>query len=85
MEGSEAKDEVGERSPPSPGNRFFVGVRGLSTTYGPTEMHRRAVEAGRAELGALRIELDRFAEQVMPELERALEATGAPPIEGSGQ
>ncbi|MGD8869571.1 MAG: hypothetical protein PVI01_18275, partial [Gemmatimonadales bacterium] len=39
MEGSEAKDEVGERSPPSPGNRFFVGVRGLSTTYGPTEMH----------------------------------------------
>jgi photosystem II stability/assembly factor-like uncharacterized protein len=29
MEGSEAKDEIGERDPPSPGNRFFVGWRGL--------------------------------------------------------
>jgi hypothetical protein len=85
MEGSEAKDEIGERDPPSPGNRFSVGVRGLSTTYGPTEMHRRAVEAGRNELAALRSELDRMAEQVMPELERALDAAGAPPIEGRGR
>jgi len=85
MEGSEAKDEIGENSPPTPGNRFFVGFRGLSTTYGPTAMHQSAVQAGRAELAALRSQLDRFAEQVMPELERALEAAGAPPIEGSGR
>ena len=85
VEGSEAKEEVGERGPPSPGNRFFVGVRGLSTTYGPTELQQRTVQAGRAELAALRGELDRIADQVMPELERALEAAGAPPIEGIGR
>ncbi|MCK5641947.1 MAG: glycosyl hydrolase, partial [Gammaproteobacteria bacterium] len=84
MEGSEAKDEIGENDPPSPGNRFSVGWRGLSTSYGPTELHRSTLQAGRNELAALRSELDRIAEQVMPELERALEATGAPPIEGIG-
>jgi photosystem II stability/assembly factor-like uncharacterized protein len=85
MEGSDVKDEIGERDPPSPGSRFYVGWRGLSTTYGPTELHRRTLQAGRNELAALRSELDRIAEQVMPELERALEAAGAPPIEGIGR
>ncbi|MHC4211022.1 MAG: VPS10 domain-containing protein [Planctomycetota bacterium] len=85
MEGNEAKDEIGERGPPSPGNRFFVGWRGLSTSYGPTDMHRSTLQAGRNELAALRSGLDRIAEQVMPELERALEAAGAPPIEGVGR
>jgi photosystem II stability/assembly factor-like uncharacterized protein len=81
VEGNEAKDEIGERDPPSPRNRFFVGMRGLNTTYGPTELHRRTVAAGRNELTALTTELNRIAEQVMPELERALEAAGAPPVE----
>jgi photosystem II stability/assembly factor-like uncharacterized protein len=85
IEGSEAKDEIGERDPPSLGNRYFVGVRGLNTTYGPTELHRSTVAAGRNELAALETELDRIVEQVMPELERALEAAGAPPIEGTGR
>jgi hypothetical protein len=81
IEGSEAKDEIGENDPPTLGNRYSVGVRGLNTTYGPTELHRRTVAAGRNELAALETELDRMVEQVMPELERALEAAGAPPIE----
>lgn len=50
-------------APSSPGNRFLVGVRGLSTTYGPTELHRRTVQAGRSELTALKSELDRIAEE----------------------
>jgi hypothetical protein len=85
VEGSEPKDEIGEIGSPSPANRFYVGVRGLNTTYGPTEMHRRAVAAGRSELAELESGLDRVAEQVMPELERALEAAGAPPIERAGR
>jgi hypothetical protein len=48
-------------------------------------MHRRAVAAGRSELAELESGLDRVAEQVMPELERALEAAGAPPIERAGR
>lgn len=85
VQGSEAKGEIGEDSPPSPGSRFFTGVRGLSTSYGPTEMHRQTVQAGRNELAALQDELTRIVEQVMPALERALEAAGAPPIERNGR
>jgi photosystem II stability/assembly factor-like uncharacterized protein len=84
MEGSEAKGEIGERGPPTPSSRLFIGFRGLNTTYGPTELHRRTVEAGRNELAPIREEVERFGEQVIPELERALEAAGAPPVEGQG-
>ena len=81
MRGSEAKGEIGERGPPTPSSRLSVGYRGLTTTYGPTEMHRQSVQAGQAELVPIRAEIERYAEQVVPALERALEATGAPPIE----
>ncbi len=81
-EGSEARGEIGEDSPPSPGSRYSTGVRGLNnTSYGPTAMHRATVQAGRSELAALQGQLTRIVEQVMPALERALAAAGAPPIE----
>ena len=85
MRGSEARREVGERSPPTPGSRLSVGYNGLSTTYGPTEMHRQSVQVGRAELAPVRAEIERYAEEVVPSLERAVEATGAPPIERPGR
>jgi hypothetical protein len=81
MRGSEAKGEIGERSPPTPSSRLRVGYRGLSTTYGPTEMHQHSVQVGQAELAPIQTEIERYAEEVVPALERALEATGAPPIE----
>ncbi|MGM0668913.1 MAG: hypothetical protein ACQET1_04290, partial [Gemmatimonadota bacterium] len=84
MRGSEAKGEIGERSPPTPSSRLSVGYRGLSTTYGPTEMHRQSVQAGRAELAPIRAEIQRYADEVLPSLAQALEGTGAPPIEGGG-
>jgi hypothetical protein len=84
MQGSEAKGEIGERGPPTPSSRLSVGYRGLSTTYGPTEMHRQSVQAGQAELAPIRTEIQRYAEEVVPSLERALEAIGAPPIQGGG-
>ncbi len=81
MEGSEAKNEIGERNPPSPTSRLYVGYRALGTTYGPTEMHRQTVEAGRQELNDLQGRLNELAETVIPELEREVQATGAPPVE----
>ncbi len=81
LEGSEAKDEVGEPGPPTPSDRLFVGLRGSESTYGPTELHRRTVEVGRGELAPIREEVARFGEEVIPGLERALEAAGAPPVE----
>lgn len=81
MSGSEAKDEVGESGPPSPGSRMYVGFRALSTTYGPTANHEKAVEAGKGELQVVKQELNAFINSEMQQLERALEAIGAPPIE----
>lgn len=81
MSGSEAKDEVGESGPPSPGSRMYVGFRALGTTYGPTANHEKAIEAGKGELQVIKQELNAFINSEMQQLERALEAIGAPPIE----
>ncbi len=81
MNGSEAKNQIGERNPPSPRDRLFTGYRALSTTYGPTEMHREQVEIGKEELDEFEQELNDFVENVMPSLEKALEEADAPPLE----
>ncbi len=83
MEGRESKNEIGERNPPTPTSRLFVGYRALSTTYGPTETHRETVETGRRELTDIQERLSEIVDAVIPELERDLEAAGAPPVEGS--
>jgi len=44
----------------------------------------RLLGAGRSELASIRAEVERFEEEVFPELEEALEALGAPPVEGTG-
>jgi len=81
MEGSEAKNQIGERTPPTPSDRLFVGYRALGTTYGPTAMHEKTVAAGRSELANIQNRLSKLAEQVIPELERQVRAAGAPPLE----
>lgn len=82
MNGSEAKEEIGERTPPSPRSRMFVGFRALRTTYGPTPMHRETVEIGKQELAEFKQDLNRIVNNAIPALERDLKATGAPPVEG---
>ena len=79
MRGYSVKQSAGERNPPSPQSRMFVGFRGLSTTYGPTPMHEAAVNKGISDLAELQGALAAFANG-LPALESALEATGAPPI-----
>ncbi|MFD2533072.1 WD40/YVTN/BNR-like repeat-containing protein [Gracilimonas halophila] len=81
MSGSEAKGQVGEKNPPTPSQRMYVGFRTLSTTYGPTQTHIETVEAGKNELEAIKQNIDAFIGSEMPQLQRALEAIGAPPIE----
>ncbi|MFB6274344.1 MAG: glycosyl hydrolase, partial [Salinibacter sp.] len=81
MEGSEAKNQIGERNPPTPSDRLFVGYRALGTTYGPTKMHENTLETGRSELADIQDRLNKLADQVLPELQRQVRAAGAPPIE----
>ena len=84
MQGSEARGEIGERGPPTPSSRLSVGYMGLGATYGPTEMHRQSIQVGQAELAPIRVEIQRYADEVVPSLHEALEATGAPPIKKRG-
>ncbi|MEM1127545.1 MAG: glycosyl hydrolase [Bacteroidota bacterium] len=84
MSGYQAKRDPGERTEVSARSRFFVGYRGLSTTYGPTEMHRASVDLAEAQLAALQQELDTFMQTVMPPLETALGSTDAPRVLGTG-
>jgi hypothetical protein len=82
VEGSEAKNEIGEINSPTPNDRMFIGMRGLFTsTHAPTQMHKDMLEIGKKEFVPVEAELKRFAAEVMPSLEAALSQTNAPPIE----
>ncbi len=81
MNGSEARNEIGEKNPPSPRSRLFTGYRALRTTYGPTPMHREQLAIGVEELDTFKQKLNDFVDNVMPGLESALDEADAPPLE----
>ncbi|MEX0986929.1 MAG: hypothetical protein WD052_05575, partial [Bacteroidales bacterium] len=81
LNGKKAKDEVGEKQENTPGLRFSVARRGLSSSYGPTPMHRESLQTGIEELQPLRKELKEFVNSTLPELEEKLRQAGAPLIE----
>ena len=81
LDGSEAKNEIGERNPPSPSDRMFVGIRAMFTSlYGPTGMHKDMIEIGNKEFNAMKGGLNSIANR-FAQFERQLTAIGAPPIE----
>ena len=82
MNGNPAKEEVGEKSNPTPMNRMFVGFRALSTTYGPTPMHKESVAIGKKQLEGIKSSLKQITNSVIPGIERELQGIGAPWIEG---
>jgi photosystem II stability/assembly factor-like uncharacterized protein len=82
MNGNEAMGIVGEGTNPSPSNRMFVGLRGLRSTYGPTEMHKENIEIGKRQLAGLKAELMNITDTVLPGIEKSLKDAGAPWIEG---
>jgi photosystem II stability/assembly factor-like uncharacterized protein len=81
MEGSEAKQEIGERTQVTPGSRMYIGYSALSSTYGPTPMHIQTVENGKQELNNIQNDLNQFVNNVMPDLKDAFEQIDAPPLE----
>lgn len=83
MYGNKSKDEIGERTPPSFRSRLSLAYRGLSTTYGPTPMHREGLEIAQRQMKDFKAKLETIAEQEIPRLEKALQEAGAPWIEGT--
>jgi photosystem II stability/assembly factor-like uncharacterized protein len=81
MNGQSTRNEVGEKQPNTPSVRYAVARQGLSSSYGPTEMHRESLELGYEELQPIRSELKKFTQEILDVLENDLRAAGAPLIE----
>ena len=84
MNGNPAKNEIGERNPPTPGDGSFIGYVALSNTYGPTGNQLKAFNRAKGQLRALKAELSTLVNSTLPALEAELKAAGAPWIEGQG-
>ncbi|MEM1258733.1 MAG: glycosyl hydrolase [Bacteroidota bacterium] len=84
MNGNAAKNEIGERNPPTPGDGSFVGFVALINTYGPTGNHLKAFNRARRQLQGVKADLAKAVESTLPALEAELRAAGAPWIEGQG-
>ena len=82
MQGSEAKNEVGEQSPPNPNDRMMVGMRNLYTsTHAPTKMHEEMLSIGKSEFIAAKSKFGHILNHILPTLEAELNETKAPPIQ----
>lgn len=82
MNGDKAKAEIGELQKPTINSRMGVARRGLSTTYGPTQMHAESLEIARAEYLEVESLVNTLTTIEIPKLERALQEAGAPWIVG---
>ena len=76
------KNEIGERNPPNLRSRIRVASRGLSTTYGPTKLHKESLDIAKSQFKEIETKLDKLSNVEIPRLERALMEAGAPWIEG---
>lgn len=84
LEGNKSRDEIGERNPPNAGDHLSVARRGLSTTYGPTALHKQSLGIAKTMMASLYTEISTFANTTIPQLEKELKAMGAPYILGQG-
>ncbi len=84
MNGNPAKNEIGERNPPSPGDGAFLGYVALGNTYGPTGNQLQAFNRAKQQLQSVKGELTTIVNGTLPGIEAALKAAGAPWIEGQG-
>jgi photosystem II stability/assembly factor-like uncharacterized protein len=80
LNGSPTKRSMRERTPPSMQSRMSVGWRGLSTQYGPTDLHRQSVGIAERELQEARARLDGIAAEIAAIADQ-LPATGAPVVD----
>ena len=82
VEGSPARAEIGERNPPSIQTHMRTAYRGLTTTYGPTPLHKKSLNLAKAMLSDLLPEIEQITEKDLPALAKKLNEAGAPYILG---
>jgi len=82
MTGRSVKREIGERTDPAPTSRLWPAYRGISSTYGPTEMHQASLDLAKKEISSIEGEVLSLKKDKIPAMEKALREAGAPWIEG---
>jgi photosystem II stability/assembly factor-like uncharacterized protein len=83
--GNERRALYGDDGPVSIGRRLEVAVMGnFRSTYGPTPMHRRAVEIAADEFGPVKTAIGRINDEDLPALRQALDEAGVPWTPGRG-
>lgn len=82
MYGSPARNEIGEKTDPTIGNRLFAVNRGISqSTYGPTDTHKEGIEIIQEEIGGIKSELKTIHASIIA-LGKKIYNAGGPLIEG---
>jgi hypothetical protein len=54
----------------------------MTTTYGPTALHRRSLDIAKAMLAEIEPEVNRISDQMIPALSQKFKSAGAPYIKG---
>ena len=83
LNGDPVKQQVGEKQRPGIGNRIGAATNGtFYSTYGPTPTHERSMEIADKEFNDILQQVTKILGSDIPALERALQAAGAPWVEG---
>ena len=81
LTGNRSKNEVGEKYNPTVKSRVGAAAEGVqNSTYGPTPTHKKSLEIARRELDNLNTSINIIIGKRIPQLEKELEALGAPAI-----
>lgn len=85
LNGDPLRNEVGEKSAKTIGDRLSVASMGTrNSTYGPTATHKQSLKLAQQQLEALRAELKQIVNEKIPALEQELVKAKAPYVKGSG-
>ncbi|TDR23246.1 VPS10 domain-containing protein [Marinicella litoralis] len=79
MNGSKAKQEIGEKTKVTIGSRLSAATIGTSlSTYGPTPTHKKSLAIAEKEHAKIKSRLMEIVDVQMPALEEKLQSIGAP-------
>lgn len=85
LSGDPQRNQVGEKSVSTIGNRVFTASVGTqNSAYGPTATHSESLTIAKQQLQALNDELTQILSQELPKLQKDMIEAKAPAVKGSG-
>ncbi len=78
INGSDAKKQIGEKRTPTIQNRLSVAQRGLSTTYGPTMLHKKSMNLASKAVKLIKPKVEKIYNEDIPKIKNDLIKAGSP-------